>query len=358
MHFPYSPTNFEAIIGAPTGRNPRGYVRGDNVSAVVYATLNQQIHELALTDGGWVHNSLSAYGGQGGTEPMGYRRSDNMSSVVYRGIDGHIHELALVGEEAFPWRDFDLTAHSGAPVGGSHPMGYVRHDNVSSVVYTGTDGHIHELALNANDGGGWRDFDLTKESGAIVGGSTPMGYVRHDSVSSVVYTGTDGHIHELALNANDGGGWRDFDLTKESGAIVGGSTPMGYVRHDNVSVVDYTGADGHIHELALNMNDGGAWRDFDLTMISGAPAGGLGPIGCNKQNGSSSVIYSSPSHEIHELLYNKFIAWGYTNLSKEFELQGNFHGSTPMGYVRSDGRYAIVFEQAARIHEFLLVKPQ
>ena len=306
MHFPYSPTNFEAIIGAPTGRNPRGYVRGDNVSAVVYATLNQQIHELALTDGGWVHNSLSAYGGQGGTEPMGYRRSDNMSSVVYRGIDGHIHELALVGEEAFPWRDFDLTAHSGAPVGGSHPMGYVRHDNVSSVVYTGT----------------------------------------------------DGHIHELALNANDGGGWRDFDLTKESGAIVGGSTPMGYVRHDNVSVVDYTGADGHIHELALNMNDGGAWRDFDLTMISGAPAGGLGPIGCNKQNGSSSVIYSSPSHEIHELLYNKFIAWGYTNLSKEFELQGNFHGSTPMGYVRSDGRYAIVFEQAARIHEFLLVKPQ
>src|SRR5437016_609126 len=99
---------------------------------------------------------------------MGYVRSDHVTTIVYRGDDGHVHELAYGNGR---WTDADLYAHaifkdakvgiSGTSLGG--PFGYVRSDNVSVVVYLGSDRHVHELSLQA---GAWYDYDLSKHAGS------------------------------------------------------------------------------------------------------------------------------------------------------------------------------------------------
>jgi hypothetical protein len=64
--------------------------------------------------------------------------------MVYRGTDNHIYELSLPGEQ---WQSLDLTKTTKAPSCASSPMGYVRVDGVTAVVYQASDGHIHEMAL-------------------------------------------------------------------------------------------------------------------------------------------------------------------------------------------------------------------
>jgi hypothetical protein len=44
------------------------------------------------------------------------------------------------------WSDADLSAVTGTP-GGARPMGYIRTDGVTTVVYQSNDDHIHELSL-------------------------------------------------------------------------------------------------------------------------------------------------------------------------------------------------------------------
>src|ERR1700687_1622227 len=90
-------------------------------------------------------------------EPRGYARSDGISAVVYASYDQHIHELSLLREG---WHHEDLTAQAGAPLadGWANAAPYVRSDHVNSVVYKGDDSHIYEL-FSAR--GGWQFQDLT-----------------------------------------------------------------------------------------------------------------------------------------------------------------------------------------------------
>jgi hypothetical protein len=236
------------ITGGRGGYYPRGYVRSDGVNAVVYYSPDYHIHEMALPNGGyWSDTDLSAKTGTGGGEfPIGYQRTGRVSAVVYRNIDGHIHELAREFNAItgfYTWQDYDLNKLTGS-VGGYFPKGYVRADWVNSVVYSGYDGHIHELTL---ENGRWSAWDLSWLSGGA-GGQGPMGSVRWDGVTSVVYHSSDGHIQELTLK---NGQWSAFDLTGLSRSRIGGGWPMGDGRNDAglYQAVVYAGADGHIHEL-------------------------------------------------------------------------------------------------------------
>src|SRR5262249_55073058 len=144
--FPWNLSDLSALAGAPLAAgNPAGYVRADNANSVVYRGFDNHIHELSLRSGAavWNLSDLSALAGappaQG--DPAGYRRSDFVSSVVYRGFDNHIHELYLVLSATAAWHVEDLSfavmqSLKSWPVdAASDPAGYVRSDNVNSVVY-------------------------------------------------------------------------------------------------------------------------------------------------------------------------------------------------------------------------------
>jgi hypothetical protein len=95
-------------------------------------------------------------------EPSGYVRSGRVNTVVYRGSDNHIHEFSLPFDGA-TWTAGDLTAITGAATAAGDPVGYTRSDGINSVVYRGTDNHIHEIYLG---GTRWATGDLTALTGA------------------------------------------------------------------------------------------------------------------------------------------------------------------------------------------------
>src|SRR5262249_40367394 len=156
--------------------------------------------ELSLQPGNvtWQLNDLSARTGaiQAQGDPAGYRRSDFVSSVVYRGFDGHIHELWSVVGPPF-WHVADLSAAVGSwpPDAAGDPAAYVRVDGANSVVYRGIDSFIHELFL-PSQGKAWQSGDLG-EVGTPLAVGVPAAYVRSDNVNAVLYRGADNHIYEF-----------------------------------------------------------------------------------------------------------------------------------------------------------------
>jgi hypothetical protein len=87
----------------------------------------------------------------------------------------------------------------------------------------------------------------------------------------VVYTTSDGHVHELSVTV--GGAWQHADLTAITGAPVGNLMGDGYSWETGRSKqVLYRTDDGHLHELSVTVE--GAWQHADLTAITGAPVGG------------------------------------------------------------------------------------
>ena len=91
------------------------------------------------------------------SDPIGYVRSDGVTSILYRDANGHIQELFLSGGT---WGKADLTAIAGAPAASDGKLfGHVRSDGINQVVFRSSgDQHIYALWL-AN--GTWLKADLT-----------------------------------------------------------------------------------------------------------------------------------------------------------------------------------------------------
>jgi hypothetical protein len=309
--------------------------------AVVYATGDGHIHELALK-GAWQHRDLTAAAGApladaAFSQPMAFRRSDGVSMVVYRGTDQHIHSIYLeIRRQGNTWQEVwhaaDLSAITGSPPAASHPYGYVRSDGISTVLYTGTDGHVHELWLS----GVWSWADLTAISGAPAAGSRPIGYVRADRINAVVYTGAGAQgnrIYELRLDD----GWKWADLTALSGAPPAMSGLTAYVRSDGISTINYTGYDGHIHDVRLQTG----WIWSDLTAISGAPGTGNRPFSYVRKDGINAILYAtsgSDAGRVYELRLDN--GWEFYELTS---VPNAVRGYWPVGYVRADGISTVVY---------------
>jgi len=309
--------------------------------AVVYATGDGHIHEIAL-ESVWRHRDLTAASGApladaAFSQPMAFRRSDGVSMIVYRGTDNHVHSIYLelqrqgnTWQEVWHWAD--LSAITGSPPAASHPYGYVRSDGISTVVYTGTDGHIHDLRLE----GSWIWADLTAIAGAPAAASRPIGYVRGDGINAIVYTGVaaqGGRIFELRLDD----GWKWADLTALSGAPRPMSGLSTYVRSDGISTINYTGYDGHIHDLRLETG----WIWADLTAISGAPGTGNRPFGYVRSDGINAIVYATSGADagrVYELRLDN--GWKYYELTSVLNA---IRGSWPVGYVRADGISTVVY---------------
>lgn len=205
-----------AITSAPLASgDPIGYVRADGINAVVYKSTAGRVIELALVNGVWISSDLSA--ATGGTAagslvafgPRPFTRSDGVSSVVYVDVSNRIQELALPNGSGWSLSNFSGLTGSTTRVA----VPFTRGDDIDTIVYINTDGHVREAALV---NGTWISNDLSGLVGAPnalnpVGGvgSIPSGYVRGDNISTIVYQAADRHVIELHL-VNGTWGWSDL----------------------------------------------------------------------------------------------------------------------------------------------------
>jgi hypothetical protein len=341
---PWSCADLSALTGAPRSYYPDPWVRGDGVSSILSYADGGRIRELTLEHGHWrSHDLLDAAGGNPptGIEPRGYVRSDGISAVVYHTggseAPGEIHELTLEGNQWVYNNLFDQEHTQGAasPQGLAQIQGYVRADGVSTVIYAGRDGHIHELALEG--GTDWYHYDLTKEAGAPSGVSGDMeAFVRSDGTSAIVYRSGDGEIRHLKLGKD--GRWRHNLLTDDPGdpkaALFGLDV---YVRSDGTNTIVYTGENKHVYEMTLDATN--EWVINDLSALTGAPpATGTTLSTYNRADGTATVVYES-DYRTQELALEGGRDWRHNDLSQRL---GAPAGKDPKGFVRGDGISSIV----------------
>jgi hypothetical protein len=245
--------------------------------------LDNQVHELSADDSNeWQHNNLTT-AAEGGaplalTTPTGYQFR-NLQHVVYQGTDSHIYELWY---DSNGWHFNDLTHEPAVAIGpltadvfGSTATQHIAYRGITGSPTIG--GHIHQL--HWDNTGTWRHSDLMNASNApppAEAAEAPRYYSFEDQETQHInYLGTDGHVHELWWNYDNG--WHHEDLTSQTGAPLGGN-PSGYVfKHEETQHVVYEGNEGHIHELWW---DNSGWHHHDLTpeepdalMAGGPPTG-------------------------------------------------------------------------------------
>jgi hypothetical protein len=334
---PYSgDVSVTGLAGAPTASGtPSGFGSWGDGDWVIYRGSDSHVHRLyqkpyldyvynIIRQGDtWEWEDLTASSGAptAAGNPSGYRRPDGVDSVFYRGSDNHIYEIYQVYDSLYHYYPTppgfgNLTSLTGAPKADGDPSAYTRSDGIFSVVYRGQtsrtlDGHVYELYLD----GGWSVGDLTALTGAPGATGNPSGYQRSDSVDSVVYRGTNGHIYELYLKrVGREKSWRFGDLTEQTGAPTASGSPVGYVRSDGINSVVYRGYDGHINEIYLS---DGAWNYVDITAAAGAPNAASSPDGFEglEDIGVNRVVYRGSDNNVYELyLYGG--EWSFENLTQ------------------------------------------
>ena len=253
-----SPT---AIAGAPAlGGAPVACVTPDQVTRVFYNT-GSSIIELSLARGGtWQQTNLTAIIGvivASDTAPFAYVTPDGTARVLYR---TPVFAVTANGQQAqdiielrlapggTTWQSGGLiedVSNPPAPQPSGTPFAYVGPDGLARVLYKedsddNGDGDIIELRL---DPGGWVYSDLTisvSSPPAPPAAGAPFAYVGADGLARVLYTGNNGDIIELRLDAD---GWVYSDLTisvSNPPASPAASGPFAYVTPDKVDRVYYS----------------------------------------------------------------------------------------------------------------------
>ena len=235
------------------------FVRGDGIPVVVYVGLTgtgsddpvrTHVDELALIAGNWVHSDLSAVTQSSDSgivflHTAGYVKPGKIAAVICG--EGRVIELTLPPNGNWEKTDLFALLQTPGPSGLRWTMGFVKADGTASVVYF-VNAAIHELAFVAGNLVATDLSDAADAPPAFAAQATgPMGYVRGDGVTAVVYRGQD-RMHELAFVDNR---WLHTDLSRAAGAPTDAGYPFAYVRSDGVSSIVYCASDGHIHELAL-----------------------------------------------------------------------------------------------------------
>jgi hypothetical protein len=302
------------------------YADLDGGQHVNFIGTDGHVHELYIAQGGhWIDNDLNQLSKGPPILPMpgspldGYVDSDKGQHVNFIGTDGHIHELFIAS--GGHWINNDLIILSGngiAPRPNSPLDGYVDNDNGQHVNFIGTDGHVHKLYIRPK--GQWINNDLIMLSG---NGITPSrtsplsGYMAQDNGQHVNFIGTDGHVHEL-YNLHSAQ-WLNNDLTQLA-QLSGPSVPpapdsklCGYwAWSDGKQHVNFTGTDGHVHDLSIAPN--GQWTNSDLTQLSGpssaTPASDGALHSYPQPNGDLHVNFIGVNDaHLHELLLGPLAQW-------------------------------------------------
>jgi hypothetical protein len=187
------------------------------------------------------------------------------------------------------------------------------------VFFRGADDHLHELAISIGDHA-WGHYDLTAATGAPPMAGSPSGYAfEAEKRQHVLYTGADNHIHELAISIGDNA-WGHYDLTAATGAPEPYTRFSGYAfEAEKRQHVFYTGTDDHIYELAISIGDN-AWGCYDLTAATGAPLarnkGLLRGYPFETERRQHLLFFSRGDNHLHELAISiGDNAWGHYDLT-------------------------------------------
>jgi hypothetical protein len=121
--------------------------------------------------------------------------------VVYVNASNQIEELSIPAANGSIWTSHNFSDLTGSSTKVAVP--YVRGDGVASMIYINSDSHIRVAELN---GGTWGTRDLSALSGAPDAlnpnggvGSVPNGYMRSDNITTIVYQTAARHIIEIGL---------------------------------------------------------------------------------------------------------------------------------------------------------------
>ena len=321
-------------------------------------------------EGNWIHNDLSVLAGSrflpaADSALDAYADFDGGQHVNFIGTDGHVHELYIA--QGGHWIDSDLNqlskhlSKSFSPMPGSPLVGYVDSDKGQHVNFIGVDGHVHELFIAS--GGHWINNDLTALSGNGIAPrpNSPLdGYVDDDNGQHVNFIGIDGHVHELYITPH--GHWVNNDLTVLSG---NGITPSrtsslcGYMAQDNGQHVNFIGTDGHVRELYIR--PGAQWLNNDLTQLSRSgvgPAPNTALCGYWASDGTQHVNFTGTDGHVHDLSIAPHGQWANSDLT---HLSATGATSAPNGglhsYTQPNGDLHVNFigVNDVHLHEFLLV---
>jgi hypothetical protein len=361
-----------AATGAPALGISTGYAFEARQTQHLFSLgqTDSHVHELWWDCHGWHYNDLTAATGapESDTPPSLTAHVfavQGTQHVYYRGYGERIHELR------WDWNGWhyngDLTAATGAPTAIGDLTGYAFNaENTKHVIYTGPDGHIHELWWDSN---GWHHNDLTAAAGApplssVYGTFPPSpGYVFNASLASrssqfhrrpplgstcgtqhVVYLGwfaPDHHICELWWNDQ---GWHFNDLTAATGAPLGLDVAAYAFEAQGTQHVIYRGlADSHVHEL---WSDSDGWHHNDLTAATGAPVNKANVTGyVFPAQGTQHVVYRGPDFHIHELWWDSN-GWHHNDLTAA--AAAPITEGEPTGYVfNAQGTQHVIYSRQA-----------
>ncbi len=299
-----------------------GYWGSDSSQHVNFIGTDGHVHEMFIYPGAqWANNDLTAFAGgtvpRAGSDLTGYWGTDSSQHVNFIGTDGHVHELYI--HPGAKWVNNDLTTFSGGgvlPAPGSPLAAYWGSDSSQHVLFIGTDGHVHELYIHP--GAAWVNNDLTVFAGGTLPapGSALHAYWGSDSSQHVNFIGTDGHVHELYIHP--GAAWVNNDLSAFSGRGVlplANSPLTGYWGSDSSQHVNFIGSDGHVHELYIH--PGAAWVNNDLSVFGGGvlPAPGSKLTGYWGTDSSQHVNFTGVDGHVHELYIHPGAKWVNNDLT-------------------------------------------
>lgn len=319
---------------------PSGNPSGD-AGTIVYRGVDAHIYKLTLPDTGQLPNiatnnfvvedlttvalaPLAASDPSGLLDPWTVDTDPPNSSpfVAYRGVDHHLHVLY---PQRGTWWSTDLTATTNAPAAIGTPVVYVRLDRKIAIYYRSADGHVHET-LKGTSWTGATDRDLTVLAGAPVAVDDVSAYQRRCHINdvcgypdkdTVVYRGPAGRIFEMTRSQTTGQ-WLTYDLTAQANAPAAVGRPIGYQRwyvmdHTEAFAVVFRSGDGHIHELALDVDKtdrngipiaNPGWKLRDLTVASGGAALAAGDLAVFRSpfNAySNSIVYRAVDGRLHRI---------------------------------------------------------
>src|SRR6185295_6401275 len=129
-----------------------------------------------------------------------------------------------------------------------------------------------------------------------------------DGIDAVVYLDYYGHLHEISKSGTT---WYDNDFSTLPGLNAPlGSThddffqPRAYVRSDGISAIVYRGQNNRIYEVSSNWGANPPWVVADLKYLAtGAPYVYAGsPMPYVRSDNRNAIVYTASDHHIHEIL--------------------------------------------------------
>lgn len=292
---------------------------------IAYETGDNHIHEMVLGQkGNWRDSDITRSAGgpeledallAGSTWPDGHTQQVAYASAM--NTDGHIYEL--VRYQDHPWSVEDIMRQ---PIGAAPADGFAlvafawKAGGTKHLVYTGRDGHLHELSAGVT--GLWNYIDLTQAARAPLAANTPLAAYAWEpgKTQQIVYVSEDGHLHELMSGL--GGSWGHTDLTTVSSAPLAGATALAAYAWEagGTRQVVYASDDGNVYELVCGQD--GAWTFADVTRLTGAPlASGTALVAYAWETGEAKeIVYIGGNHHVYELQMPLNGSWEQTDLTQ------------------------------------------